>query len=237
MRPEDIDALLFDVGGTVFDWRTGTMPLVEDIVRARSGALDAAVIARDWHRTGFAVMDEVRIADRPFADMDELRRIAARRVNGRHPGLDLTEADMERMNAAWRELPPFSDSVEALRRLRTRFKVVVMTVQRFGTILDASKKAGIVWDGIISCEFLGVYKPSLESYRRGAALVGVPRDRCLMVGAHAGDARAGRLAGLKAAFIMRDTEYGPKDEVPELPISGVDMNATSLADLADQLDC
>lgn len=237
MRPEDIDALLFDVGGTVFDWRTGTLPLVEEIVRSRGKSLDAAAIARDWHRTGFAMMDEVRIADRPFCHMDELRRIAARKVNERHPGLALTEAEMERMNAAWHELPPFSDSVEALRRLRTRFKVVVMTVQRFGTILDASKKAGIVWDGLLSCEFLGVYKPSLESYRRGAALVGAPRERCLMVGAHAGDARAGRLAGLKAAFIMHDTEYGPRDEIPVLPISGVDMSATGLADLADQLDC
>lgn len=237
MRPEDIDALLFDVGGTVFDWRAGTMPLVEDILRSRDADLDAETVARDWHRTGFAMMDEVRIGDRPFCDMDELRRIAARRVNERYPGLELTDADMERMNAAWRELPPFSDSVEALRRLRGRFKIVVMTVQRFGTILDASKKAGIVWDGILSCEFLGVYKPSLESYRRGAALVGAPRERCLMVGAHIGDARAGRLAGLKAAFILRDTEYGPKDDVPEMPASGVDISAAGLADLADRLGC
>lgn len=237
MRPQDIDALLFDVGGTVFDWRTGTLPLVEDIVRSRGKSLDAATIARDWHRTGFVVMDEVRCADRPFAQMDELRGIAAERINERYPGLDLTEADIARLNAAWHELPPFADSVEAIRRLRSRFKVVVLTVQRFGTILDASKKAGIVWDGLLSCEILGVYKPSLESYRRGAALVDVPRERCMMVGGHIGDARAGRLAGLKAAFIMRDTEYGPKDEVPEMPASGVDISATSLADLADQLGC
>lgn len=237
MRPEDIDALLFDVGGTVFDWRAGTLPIVEDIVRTRGGAFDAPAVARDWHRTGFAVMDEVRIADRPFCDMDALRRIAAVRVNERYPGLDLIDADIDKLNAAWHALPPFADSVEAIRRLRSRFKVVVLTVQRFGAILDASKKSGIVWDGILSCEFLGVYKPSLESYRRGAAVVGTPRERCLMVGAHAGDARAGCAAGLKGAFIMRDTEYGPGDELPKLPISGVDMNATSLADLAEQLGC
>ena len=32
-------------------------------------------------------------------------------------------------------------------------------------------------------------------------------------------------------------EYGPGDELPKMPVPGVDMNATSLADLADQLGC
>ena len=42
-----------------------------------------------------------------------------------------------------------------------------------GTVFDWKNTARVQWDGILSCEFLGYYKPSLQAYKKGVSLLGL----------------------------------------------------------------
>ena len=59
----------------------------------------------------------------------------------------------------WHRLNAWPDAPAAIERLRSRYTVVVLTVLSWSIVVDCSKHNGIDWDGILSCEFLGDYKP------------------------------------------------------------------------------
>ena len=72
---DDVKALLFDVFGTVVDWRSS---IIEDL--GRFGAekdlkADWATFADDW-RTGYpAAMERVRTGELPWLKIDALHRL------------------------------------------------------------------------------------------------------------------------------------------------------------------
>jgi 2-haloacid dehalogenase len=43
-------------------------------------------------------------------------------------------------------------------RLRQRYVVASFTLLTTSLVVDVSKRNGIVWDAIISCEMIGIYK-------------------------------------------------------------------------------
>lgn len=236
--PNRIRALLFDVGGTVFDWHGGTRREFETLAAERGAkGLDCSEVANRWHEHSFAVMDEVRRGDRPWMNIEEMRRIALDDLTARFPALHLTQADANRLNGAWYRLNVWPDAVRGIAHLRKHYLCVTLTVQSFASIAASSKANGLVWDGILSCEFLGVYKPSLESYRAGARLVGCRPEECLMVGAHPEDIAPAQRAGLSAAYVHRPMEQGHADSGRIFPRAEFEVSARDLEDLAAQLGC
>ena len=81
-------------------------------------------------------------------------------------------------------------SAECLEALRSRYKVTVLTVMSWAIAVDCSKHNGISWDGILSCEFLGHYKPEPEAYHASAKYLGLDISEVMMCAAHKGDLQA-----------------------------------------------
>ena len=86
-------------------------------------------------------------------------------------------------------------SAECLEALRSRYKVTVLTVMSWAIAVDCSKHNGISWDGILSCEFLGHYKPEPEAYHASAKYLGLDISEVMMCAAHKGDLQAAARAG------------------------------------------
>ena len=101
--------------------------------------------------------------------------------------------------------------------------------------VDSSKHNGVEWDAIISCEFLGHYKPEAEAYQGGLKLLGVEPGQAMMCAAHPGDLRAAMAAGLRSAYVPRPGESGEGNDGDLSPQPDFDVNATDFTDLADQL--
>jgi 2-haloacid dehalogenase len=57
----------------------------------------------------------------------------------------------------------------------------------------------------------------------------------MMVAAHNGDLLAAQAVGMRTAFVLRATEYGPKQTTNLEADPSVDVVATDFLDLADQL--
>lgn len=72
-----------------------------------------------------------------------------------------------------------------------------------------SRRNGLVWDAIISCEMIGVYKPHAEAYAIAARWLGLDPSQILMVACHNFDLNAAHKAGFRTAFVRRPDEWGP----------------------------
>ena len=229
-----VKALLFDIGGTVFDWYgTVTRDLAAHGVR-EARAADAIALA--WRRRMFAVLDEVRAGRRAWMNADAMHRIALDEIAADHPALAALDAGArDALVGAWRRLAPWPDAPAAIARMRRRHTVVVLTVLSWVSAVASSKAAGIDWDGVLSCELLGHYKPDAEAYRAGARLLDLAPAEAMMVAAHAGDLHAAAAAGLKTAFVARPGESGPEVADALGPYPEFDLSAPDFADLAERL--
>ena len=78
MGTQNIEALTFDVGGTVFDWQTAVRTELTAICDERGVNIDVPQFALDWRRHFFEILGEVRHGDRDHAGADALQLASAR---------------------------------------------------------------------------------------------------------------------------------------------------------------
>jgi 2-haloacid dehalogenase len=227
--------LTFDVGGTVFDWHSTIRDDVRGIAAAKGARVDAAAFANAWRRGMFEHLAEVRSGQLPWMNADHLHRMALDDVLRREPELRLSNAERDELNRVWHRLRAWPDAPAAIARLRGRFTVIVLTVLSWAIVVDSSKAAGIDWDGVLACEFLGHYKPAREAYLAGVRLAGGTPEQAMMVAAHPGDLRAAMAAGLHAAYVPRPGEQGAGNDGDLSPQPDFAVNAADFADLARQL--
>ena len=233
----DVQALAFDVFGTIVDWRSGVARESAAFLARYAPSADPAAFADAWRRLYGPAMEEVRSGRRPFVRLDVLQR---ENLEAMLPDFGIDRAsvpasELDALNLAWRKLDPWSDTVPGLTRLKRRFIIAPLSNGNIRLMLDMAKRAALPWDAILGAELAQAYKPSPEAYLRTAeALMLEPRQVCL-VAAHNDDLAAARRCDLRTAFIPRPTEHGP-DQTSNLgPEEDWDALASDLMDLAGQL--
>ena len=226
-----IKALTFDVGGSIFDWQTATRRAVRELACARGATVDDAEFAMTWRRRMFEELARVRSGELPWRNADQLHRSILDELADAYPQLELTESDRDELNRAWHRMGVWEDVPDALKKLRERYTVSILTVLSLSIVVDSSRHAGIDWDAYLSCEFLGAYKPDASVYRTAARLLGAAPDEVMMVAVHPGDLLAAQRAGLKTAYVK------PKAWEPgaEGPTDSFDVSADDYGALARQL--
>ncbi len=230
-----IKALTFDIGGTIFDWHHTIRNEIDQLATARQVEINPGDFANAWRVRMFERLALVRSGELPWQNADHLHRSALDDIAGNFSALSLTSADCDELNQVWHRLAAWPDAPQALEQLRHRYIVVVLTVLSWAIAVDCSKVNGMSWDGILSCEFLGHYKPDAEAYQTGVRLLGLTSDEVMMVAAHPRDLWAAAEAGLRTAYVPRPLERGA-DNPPEPPHeSEFDIHAADFADLVKQL--
>ena len=228
---EGIKALVFDVGGSVFDWQTATRTAVRALADERNVEVDDAKFAFIWRRRMFEQLAEVRSGARPWQNADQIHRAVLDELAEQFPQLDLSAEDRDQLNRAWHRMGVWEDVPESLLRLRQRYIASILTVLSLSIVVDSSKYAGIDWDAYLSCEFLGVYKPEAKAYQTGARLLGAKPEETMMVAVHPPDLAAAAKAGLKTAYVKPKLLEGGSRGATD----AFDIRAEDYRDLADQL--
>ena len=229
-----IRALTFDVGGTVFDWHSTIRDELIAMARDRSVELDAPLFANQWRRRMFQLLSDVRKKKLPWMNADQLHRMAIDEVATNHKALELSDEDKDELTLAWHRMNVWAAFPPALEMLRTRYTTVILTVLSWSIAVDSSKKGGLNWDGIISCEFLDHYKPEPEAYQSAARLLGLEPSQCMMVAAHPADLRAAMAAGMHSAYVPRVESNDAGSDEP-FPVADIDINAENFEDLVTQI--
>lgn len=237
---EQVKALVFDVFGTVVDWREGIAREVAAVLaRHGRGEVDPRGFADAWRRRYQPAMEACRSGRRPFTRLDMLHRENLELVlrdHGLEPAV-LGEAALDDLNRAWHRLDPWPEAVAGLTRLRRNHIIAPLSNGNIALLANMAKRAGIPWDAILGAEVAQAYKPQPEAYTRTADILGIrPHELCL-VAAHNGDLRAARAAGLATAFVPRPTEHGPGQTTDLAAEDPWDVVAQDFQDLARRLGC
>jgi len=235
MVSTQIQACIFDVFGTVVDWRGSIIHHCWEFGKARGITADWAAFADGWRAKYRPYMDKVRQGDLPWTNLDRLHRMGLEELLAEFGLTSLSEADKAEMNLFWHRLYPWSDSVPGLYRLKQRFIIAPMSNGNVKLMTDMGKFGGMPWDCILGAELARHYKPGPESYLTAVELLMLRPDQVLMVAAHQPDLRSAQKAGLRAAFVPRPMEFGPNRTPDPTPDPKFDFVATNFVDLARQL--
>jgi 2-haloacid dehalogenase len=230
-----VKALVFDVFGTVVDWRTSISREVQDLAGRKGITVDGAKFADAW-RAGYAPsMNRVRSGELPWTKLDALHRMTLDHILGEFGMTALTEPEKASLNRAWHRLRPWPDSVAGLARLKKKFIVAPLSNGNISLMTDMAKHSGLPWDCILGAELVRHYKPDPVVYQSAADILDLQPAEVMMVAAHLGDLRAAKAAGLMTAFVARPLEYGP-DGKPDLKgDASVDVSPKDFNDLAGRL--
>lgn len=231
-----IKALVFDVFGTVVDWRGSLIREGRALGQAHGLDVDWAAFADAWRNGYQPAMQRVRSGELPWTRIDDLHRMILEDILKSFGIRGLSKAQKHDFNFAWHRLRPWPDSVRGLRRLKQRFTIATLSNGNVSLLSDMARNAGLPWDVILSAEIFHHYKPDLEVYRGAAAILDAKPRETLMVAAHKDDLRAAKRAGLRTAFVRRPLEYGRGNAGDLTDEPGFDFNCDSFLDLADQLD-
>ncbi len=229
-----VKALLFDVFGTLVDWRSGVAREAEAVLKRRGYALDWPVLADAWRGEYQGAMEEVRSGRIPFGKLDELHRRNLDRILPRFGAGSLSEEERRTLNLAWHRLDAWPDVTPGLARLKRKYLLAPLSNGNVSIMVDLARRNDFPWDAILGAEFAGDYKPKPRVYLSAVeAFDLVPQD-CMMVAAHSSDLAAAAALGLRTAHIARPNEGGP-GRGETAPTVTVDIAANSIEDLATQL--
>jgi 2-haloacid dehalogenase len=224
-----VRALVFDVFGTLVDWRS----TVAQAFRESGLAGDPEELADAWRERLWPITAEVNAGKRRWGNFDELHLATLDELLvGRQ--LELPIEARRQLVAAWHGLDPWPDVRDGLEALRRERTVAALSNGHVALLIDLARHGDLRFDCLISAEMAQAYKPAPEVYLTAVRLLGMDPDEVMLVAAHPFDLKGARRAGLRTAFIDRPLEYGPASPAREDP--DADESVGDLHELAARLN-
>jgi 2-haloacid dehalogenase len=236
MPLDRVKVLAFDVFGTVVDVRGSLLRELSEFGARRGLKADWPGFADRWLSGYAAGVAEVRDGRRAWEPVDALNRSTLDRLLTDQGLGSVTDPERVWLNNAWLRLAPWPDSLEGLRRLRGRRRIVALANGNYALLRDLAAVVGLPWDEILSAESVRRYKPDPAVYRMAVDRLHLAADEIMMVAAHKYDLEAAAAAGLRTAFVPRPLELGPGGHPDQpAPEDRFDLVADDFIDLATKL--
>lgn len=220
-------ALLFDVFGTVVDWRSSVRQYLErqysekltssstlhaSELYERAAQMNWASFAQEWRDSyyNFTRTSPIRNEEDPasFKTVDEHHHESLISLLQQHSLQGFwDEEEIFQISRIWHFLQGWPDSSRGIETLnRLGFQTVTLSNANDSLLSDMAKHAALPWTRILSAEQLGAFKPRPEAYLRACKALGLLPEDCAMVAAHLADLEAASKNGLRTIYIERHQE-------------------------------
>lgn len=214
------DTLTFDCYGTLIDWERGIADALGPILARHGRPLDEEALLERY------ALIESALEAGPYLPYREILRRALDEF-GRVLGFDPSSEERDAFGGSVAEWPAFPDSADALARLKTRYRLVILSNVDDDLFAHSARRLGVVFDDVITAQQVGSYKPSVRNFEVAIARVG-PAERMLHVAQSLfHDIAPARAVGLRAVWVNRragrpgsgataPSDARPDAEVPDL---------------------
>ncbi|KAF8154892.1 haloacid dehalogenase [Crassisporium funariophilum] len=243
-----IKALVFDVFGTVVDWRSSIIAELEIIGEKHgiaAGTVDWTKFAQDW-RSGY-MENTRRIAAGASGSLNvdvmhrEILEEMLRSSEWSHIGPKWDEETRKHLNLAWHRLKGWPDTVDGLYALKKQVILATLSNGNIRLLVDMAKHSDLPWDMVFSTELFNTFKPSPKAYLETMRHLSLEPENCAMVAAHIFDLRAAGSLGMTTVYVRRPNEDGDAMEhnvnVKSKKDGGeVDYVVDSFAELAEVIE-
>lgn len=231
-----VKALVFDVFGTVVDWRGSIIREISAVGKRLGVEADWEAFADRWRGGYHDGMQSFRDGKREWMKADTMHRERLDMLLEEFGLTGLTEEETEHLNRAWHRLDPWPDSVEGLTRLKSKYVIGTLSNGNIGLLVNMAKYGGLPWDVVLAGENFQSYKPDLKVYLGAADLLGLEPHEVMMTAAHLHDLHAAAKAGLSTGFIARPDEYGNGERKAELEADeSIDVAASNYIEFAEKM--
>ena len=224
-----IKVCLFDQYGTIVDMQAGLRALAAPFLAAKGWPGDADAFVTWWRRTHFENSMIDALLGRGHTPYREIGHISLRHVMAR-AGIAHTEADVRALVAGIERLTCFPEVPAALARLRTKYRLAVLSNGDPDMLEAAKPHHGIAFDTVLSAAEAGAIKPHRATYEMAARRMGVAMDAVLFVANHEFDCVGAKSAGMHTAFIdRRHRPFAPWPHQPDLVLPTMTALADAMA--------
>lgn len=220
--------VMFDQYGTVVDMQKGLTEFATPFLKEKGWAGNPGSFVTWWRRTHFENSMIDGLLRREHTPYREIGRRAVSYTMDR-AGIQYTPQEVDYLISCIEKLTCFPDVPEALAKLQTRYKIVVLSNGDRDMLETAKQYHKVPFDAVISVQEANSFKPDRATYTKAAEIVGVAMDEVLFVANHAFDCLGAKSAGMRAAFI--DRRKRPFGGTPHQPDIWVD----DMKSLADQM--
>jgi 2-haloacid dehalogenase len=224
-----VRALTFDLFGTVLDLGGSLTPYIDAFLKEKKSSASAADIWHEWRYRQRLEQYQDNIVAMGHSGYTPVARRAGVFVL-RQFGIDATRSEVDRLMDAWQHLRPFPEVIDALKRLKQRFRLVALSNGERDYLAHLVKNQ-IQWDfdAVLSAQEVGAFKPHPGVYRHGAFKLGLEIGQCMMVSANSYDVMGARMCGMRGAYVNR---YNlPYEDTPFV----ADVTVRNFTELADKL--
>jgi 2-haloacid dehalogenase len=222
-----VKVCMFDQYGTVVDMQGGLVEAATPYLRAKGWQGNPNSFVTWWRRTHFenSMIDALLHQEHtPYREIGE-RSVAY--VLDR-AGISYTMDEVRGLVDHIVRLRPFPEVPAALDRLRTRYRLVVLSNGDPDMLEAAKAYHGITFERTISVAVANSFKPHVATYTKAAEIVGVRMAEVLFIANHAFDCIGAKAAGMCTAFIdRRSRPFGATPHQPDLLVPSM----TALADV------
>jgi 2-haloacid dehalogenase len=159
----DYKVLTFDCYGTLIDWESGIWDALQPLFMVNDGAIDRRDVTRARALEAYAGLEaevESESPDMPYPDV----LAAVHAAFASRLGLDTTPELDAAFGSSVGQWPAFPDTADALRYLKTRFKLVILSNVDRNSFAISNKKLGVSFDAIYTAEDIGSYKPDPANF-------------------------------------------------------------------------
>jgi 2-haloacid dehalogenase len=228
--PDSFTTLSFDVYGTLIDWETGIRHALQPWA-ARTAVTDSGdELVERFGRHENLVESEHPTWRYPDVLAETLRRI------GHDLDAPPTEDEASAFGASVPAWPAFPDSAASLRRLATRFRLIVLSNVDRTSFAGSNRRLGVTFDAVVTAEDVGSYKPDPRNFEAlMAVLPGLDVERAHLLHVAQSlfhDHRPAAAAGLPSVWIDRRHDQTGSGATPPVDATP-DWRFTSLAAFAD----
>jgi 2-haloacid dehalogenase len=235
LKFSDFRVLTFDCYGTLIDWEAGILAVLKPwATRAGISVDDAGLLA------AFAEAESAAEHNSPGALYPEILRSTYARIAGHfRAAADAGSADALAQSVG--DWPPFADTREALDRLHRRYKLMIVSNVDRASFARTQKQIGVTFDGVVTAEEVGAYKPDPGMFRRAmevAATWGATPQQILHVAQSLyHDHVPAKALGLSTVWVRRPSRRGEFGATRDPGVTvQPDLTVHSLAELADAVD-
>ncbi|MFN3306572.1 MAG: haloacid dehalogenase type II [Candidatus Kapaibacteriota bacterium] len=149
-----IEAMTFDCYGTLIDWETGIINALKPLLEMEKISLHNETILELY------ALFESKIEQGEYITYKEVLRNVVKMFNQHFS----TNIDLDSLLKSFQSWEPFEDTLETLMKLKSRFKLVILSNVDKDLFELTKKKLVVQFDRVFTAEEIKVYKPSKKFF-------------------------------------------------------------------------
>ncbi|MDH3380877.1 MAG: HAD-IA family hydrolase [Gammaproteobacteria bacterium] len=218
--------LTFDCYGTLIDWETGILAALEPVF-ARHG-----VEANSDEVLEMYAKIEAKHEQGDYVRYELLLRLLMAEMSLRL-GFDASVLELNCLSGSIKDWLPFPDTVESLVRLKSRFKLAIISNIDDRLFEGTAPRLEVAFDWVVTSQQAQAYKPGRQTFEHALARFNVPREQILHVAQSVyHDIEPAKALGMSTVWVNRRRGREGSGATPPAKATP-DLEVADLRSLAD----